>query len=78
MATTSRRHRVIYTWHTGIMEDYHTLENPDTLTWDQVAACYHDLEAPARGVGGEVPTHSRTMASSMVMLQYLWSCIDIW
>ena len=28
------------------MEDYHTLENLDTLTWDQVAACHCDLEAP--------------------------------
>ncbi len=53
-----RRRRVIYAWHTGIQSDHLTLENPGTLNWEGVAACHRDLEAPARGVGGEIPTHS--------------------
>jgi len=56
--TAPRRRRVIYTWHTGIHPDHLTLENPGNLDWNEVAACHRDLEAPVRGVGGEMPTHS--------------------
>jgi len=57
LSSNSRR-RVIYAWHTGIGSDHLTLENPGTLDWQQVAACHRDMEAPARGVGGDIPTHS--------------------
>lgn len=69
-----RRRRVIYTWLTGIQEDHHTLDNPDALNWDEVAACHRDLEAPSKGVGGDRPTHSvppfRFPASSYMESSY--------
>jgi hypothetical protein len=56
--TSDRPRRVIYTWLTGILPDHLALENPRTLDWQQVADCHRGLEAPSRGVGGDIPTHS--------------------
>ena len=49
---------MIYTWLTGISEDHETLDKEGTLTYEEIAACHRNLEAPARGVNGDVPTHS--------------------
>lgn len=57
-STVNIRRRVIYAWFTGIQEDHETLEIPGQLTWSEVAACHRDLEAPLRGVGGDIPSHS--------------------
>jgi hypothetical protein len=56
---TARQRRVIYTWHTSIASNHKDLEIPGQHTWDELAACYRDLEAPSQGVGGESVTHSR-------------------
>ena len=55
---STKPRRVIYTWLSGVEEDLQTFENKGTLDWDQVSACHRNLEAPARGVGGDIPTHS--------------------
>ena len=52
------RRRAIYAWLTGIGEDELSLDNPETLDWEEVAACHRDLEAPGRGVSGDRPSHS--------------------
>jgi Phytanoyl-CoA dioxygenase (PhyH) len=57
--STDVERRVIYTWLTSISDDHQTLEIPGQLSWDQIAACHRDLEAPTRGVGGEAVTHER-------------------
>jgi len=56
---TERQRRVIYSWHTSIADDHHELEIPGQLSWEEVAACHRDLEAPKRGVGGEPVVHDR-------------------
>jgi hypothetical protein len=56
---TPRQRRVIYPWHTSIADNHKDLEIPGQHTWDELAACYRDLEAPSQGVGGESVTHSR-------------------
>jgi hypothetical protein len=57
--TATAERRVIYTWLTAISDDHKSLEIPGQLNWNQIAACHRDLEAPTRGVGGELVTQDR-------------------
>jgi hypothetical protein len=56
---TERQRRVIYSWHTSIADDHRRLEIPGQLSWEEIAACHRDLEAPTHGVGGELVKHDR-------------------
>jgi hypothetical protein len=57
--TAKRQRRVIYPWHTSIAENHHDLDSPGQHSWEEISACHRDLEAPTRGVGGELVTKDR-------------------
>jgi len=42
-AKSDSRRKVVFPWFTGITEDHETLDNPESETWSQVAACHRDL-----------------------------------
>jgi len=37
------RRRVVFPWFTGIGADHEILDNPESETWSQIAACHRDL-----------------------------------
>ena len=56
---TLQRRRVLYSWHTRVAANGHDLEIPGQHSVEELCRCHRDLEAPTRGVAGELVTHSR-------------------
>jgi hypothetical protein len=58
----SRQHhisQIVQSWYCAIDKDHNLLGNGCALSWDELAACHRDLEAPIRGPYGQQPLFGR-------------------
>ncbi|KAI9781623.1 MAG: hypothetical protein M1839_005840 [Geoglossum umbratile] len=52
-----RRRRSLFAWHTGIDDTHTKLDLKGTLSWNDLATCHRDLEAPSREPSGQAPRY---------------------
>ena len=52
-----RRRWSLFAWYTGIDEAHTNLDLKGTLSWNDLAACHRDLEAPSREPSGQAPRY---------------------
>ncbi|KAI9770494.1 MAG: hypothetical protein M1839_003175 [Geoglossum umbratile] len=52
-----RRRRSLFAWHTGIDDTHIKLDLKGTLSWNDLATCHRDLEAPSREPSGQAPRY---------------------
>ncbi|KAI9777789.1 MAG: hypothetical protein M1839_008584 [Geoglossum umbratile] len=52
-----RRRRSLFAWHTGIDNTHTELDLKGTLSWNNLATCHRDLEAPSREPSGQAPRY---------------------
>ncbi|KAH0545339.1 hypothetical protein FGG08_000638 [Glutinoglossum americanum] len=52
-----RRRRSLFAWYTGIDDTHTSLDMKGTLSWNDLAACHRDLEAPSREPSGQAPRY---------------------
>ncbi|KAI9748266.1 MAG: gamma-tubulin [Chaenotheca gracillima] len=51
-ATSHKRRRLVFPWYTGIADDLETLDNQESETWSQIAACHRDMVACQKSPSG--------------------------
>ncbi|KAI9769555.1 MAG: hypothetical protein M1840_004033 [Geoglossum simile] len=52
-----RRRRSLFAWYTGIDDTHTKLDLKGTLSWNDLATCHRDLEAPSREPSGQAPRY---------------------